>query len=112
MAGEKSIFAYASDEEKKPGYKDEVADQAKERLNAQQKIDRDSKTEVRQWLDEEHPKNMCDGCKRPIVGNRYKCINCPDHDLCENCEDKKLHHHNGEYTFAKFSEDEADEEVS
>jgi hypothetical protein len=34
----------------------------------------------------------CDGCqKAPIVGNRYKCTECPDYDLCQECSDKKVH---------------------
>lgn len=29
----------------------------------------------------------CDSCgKQPIVGVRYRCANCPDFDLCEDCE--------------------------
>ncbi len=29
----------------------------------------------------------CDRCGRtPILGNRYKCTNCFDYDLCEDCE--------------------------
>jgi hypothetical protein len=28
----------------------------------------------------------CDGCEaNPVVGFRYHCTKCPDHDLCENC---------------------------
>eukprot|EP00873_Tetraselmis_striata_P019177 jgi/Tetstr1/439441/TSEL_027875.t1 len=28
----------------------------------------------------------CDGCgTKPIIGFRYKCKNCPNHDFCEAC---------------------------
>eukprot|EP01121_Diplochlamys_sp_Union-15-3_P010637 TRINITY_DN3003_c0_g3_i1.p1 TRINITY_DN3003_c0_g3~~TRINITY_DN3003_c0_g3_i1.p1 ORF type:complete len:280 (-),score=53.46 TRINITY_DN3003_c0_g3_i1:23-805(-) len=34
----------------------------------------------------------CDGCnKHPIVGPRFKCIRCPDYDLCAQCESKGIH---------------------
>ena len=38
----------------------------------------------------------CDGCKmKPIIGNRYKCINCKNFDFCENCylKNKENHKH-------------------
>ncbi|KAM7351692.1 refractory to sigma P isoform 2-T2 [Cochliomyia hominivorax] len=34
----------------------------------------------------------CDAClMSPIIGFRYKCIQCPNYDLCQNCESKHIH---------------------
>ena len=36
----------------------------------------------------------CDHCKvSPIIGKRYKCLECQNFDLCENCEAKTVHAH-------------------
>ena len=36
----------------------------------------------------------CDSCNvHPIVGRRFKCMTCPDYDLCESCEQKCIHNH-------------------
>ncbi|KAK3083203.1 hypothetical protein FSP39_016634 [Pinctada imbricata] len=33
-----------------------------------------------------HNNVYCDFCEKVIVGPRYKCCNCVDYDLCEQCE--------------------------
>lgn len=41
-----------------------------------------------------HDNVACDSCSMiPIVGKRYKCIECEDTDLCEQCEQKGTHTH-------------------
>lgn len=36
---------------------------------------------------------VCDNCDLPIVGFRYKCVECADFDLCMKCEGKMIHKH-------------------
>ncbi|XP_020281549.1 protein ref(2)P isoform X2 [Pseudomyrmex gracilis] len=32
-----------------------------------------------------HPGVVCDGCNKDIHGFRFKCMQCPDYDLCTEC---------------------------
>ncbi len=38
-----------------------------------------------------HPGVVCDGCSGSIYGRRFKCVTCPDYDLCGECEGKGQH---------------------
>jgi len=48
-----------------------------------------------------HPA-LCDSCNSRIIGIRFKCIDCPDYDLCENCMPKANTIHDSTHTFAKI----------
>nr|POE77530.1 recoverin family protein [Quercus suber] len=40
----------------------------------------------------EHRGINCEGCgEMPIRGTRWHCLNCPDFDLCSNCEAQTMH---------------------
>ena len=38
-----------------------------------------------------HPVIICDSCDNKVKGFRYKCLVCPDYDLCSSCEKTSLH---------------------
>ena len=44
----------------------------------------------------------CDGCQGHVVGTRFKCMICPDYDLCSTCESKGVHKET-EHKFTKIA---------
>lgn len=40
-----------------------------------------------------HRHVICDGCGSGVVGARFKCLQCPDYDLCAGCEATSKHGH-------------------
>lgn len=48
-------------------------------------------TSGQQQVPQLHPGVVCDGCSSAIYGTRFKCLVCPDYDLCSACENKGLH---------------------
>ncbi|KAF7649035.1 hypothetical protein LDENG_00148360 [Lucifuga dentata] len=38
-----------------------------------------------------HPNVTCDGCDGSVVGTRFKCMVCPDYDLCSQCQARGFH---------------------
>ncbi|CAF2556983.1 unnamed protein product [Rotaria sp. Silwood2] len=47
-----------------------------------------------------HPGVECDNCKGSIIGFRYKCVICPNYDLCEKCSLSGIH---SEHNMIKIS---------
>lgn len=38
-----------------------------------------------------HRNVECDGCDADVIGFRYKCLECPNYDLCMECEIDMYH---------------------
>lgn len=52
-----------------------------------------------------HKRVSCDGCDGPVIGFRYKCMQCPDYDLCMSCENKQVH---AQHLFMRIPSPETD----
>ncbi|KAL7079566.1 hypothetical protein ACQ4LE_001508 [Meloidogyne hapla] len=48
-----------------------------------------------------HLNVICDACDQEIRGRRYKCLICPDFDLCQKCEQMNEHWHHAMMRLAK-----------
>ncbi|CAG0901888.1 unnamed protein product [Darwinula stevensoni] len=53
---------------------------------------------------EEHPGVMCDSCYKGVRGRRFKCLVCPNFNLCSDCEQlEEQHSHHPMIRFSKPS---------
>jgi ribosomal protein S18 acetylase RimI-like enzyme len=48
-------------------------------------------TPAQQQLHDDYHHAICDCCDFPILGVRFKCLNCPDFDICASCEQDGQH---------------------
>lgn len=50
-----------------------------------------------------HPASTCRACNTsPIRGTRYRCVNCVNYDICEQCEIDPTRHHDAGHIFVKI----------
>ena len=56
-----------------------------------------------------HPRVRCDGCSMfPLRGTRYKCLTCPDYDICTGCRSRGNHSEHEMYAMDSCDTSESD----
>lgn len=55
-----------------------------------------------------HGEVYCDNCQEHIYRRRYKCLDCPNYDLCSNCIDTRSQVHKSEHSFIRIRSTAAD----
>ena len=55
------------------------------RSNGQNDVKRDISMFIARYSSKLEVSCICDGCSEKIRGQRYRCLNCIDMDLCNNC---------------------------
>ena len=54
-----------------------------------------------------HGYTTCDGCREhPLAGTRWKCVDCPNYDLCSPCYMSDVH--DKTHTFHRFDDPRVD----
>ena len=56
-----------------------------------------------------HQKIKCEHCfMEPIIGYRYKCVECQNYNLCESCEEKNCYDEQHPHDFIKMRKEKKD----
>ena len=78
----------------KPSDQEERASSGEQKEEATAAEEGEKTTEEKPQQQQQGPRHsgvVCDGCSSDIYGTRYKCLVCPDYDLCTSCEGKGVH---------------------
>lgn len=69
-----------------------TADQSDPQIAMEQSNDQQESNRTKEEEDPTlHVGITCDSCDGIVKGMRYKCLTCPDYDLCESCESAHSH---------------------
>ncbi len=75
---------------------DELQKSKDECLRLRNQLINIKKKEMQSFI--QHINVTCDGCsKSPIIGDRYKCMFCPNVDFCQDCQSLTNHQHNSKH---------------